>query len=356
MASIDSRVSAWNNVANEAALDNINRFLADADRSANSPRRQRVLRDPVVVDDHIVKPGATTERSNLPKNAYGISLDKAFDTSSQLSVPVSYATAHSKQSLSSKAPSSPSVTSSIKKPNTPQYGNTSLAPHLRTRLSTTGSQFSSKIELVAAIHAHSDTATDKKPSVKLPTTTTYEELIAAQRRHVIPPSEQSHNPNFSRYNSNASETNASSTTPSPNQGLNSWQVIHDHGPNQTTSKPMNSGTAAKSAKLDANCPCSYDNCSMGFGTKNDLDEHKYTEHEGWCKTCDIDTENDEALLAHKMSSLKHICCQFCGKDFHGEAARNNHELRVSLLATLVLVHKLVLTGCRHMDQKPTSSV
>ena len=99
-------------------------------------------------------------------------------------------------------------------------------------------------------------------------------------------------------------------------------------PVQTT-KPMNSGKAAKSAKPGAPFPCSYPDCGVGFKNEGALQKHKYEEHDGYCKRCDLDTENDETLLEHKRFDLRHIACDFCGKDFHSEAGRDRHQLKVS---------------------------
>lgn len=93
--------------------------------------------------------------------------------------------------------------------------------------------------------------------------------------------------------------------------------------------PMNSGIAAKSAKPAAEFPCSYEHCTMGFSNYSALKKHKYQEHDGYCKRCDIDTEDSQTLLEHKRTSLKHISCQYCGEDFKSESGRNLHEVQVS---------------------------
>lgn len=109
------------------------------------------------------------------------------------------------------------------------------------------------------------------------------------------------------------------------------EVVRSSAPTSRTSSsaPMNAGTAAKSANVAASFPCLYADCGMGFKDEKALKDHKFYEHDGYCKLCDIDTEDEQSLLLHKMSSLKHITCQFCGKDFRSEAGRDRHEKLVS---------------------------
>lgn len=95
------------------------------------------------------------------------------------------------------------------------------------------------------------------------------------------------------------------------------------------SKPMNSGTTAKSAFTDSSFPCGYEECGQGFRTFDALKRHKYEEHDGYCERCDVDTPDHDTLTEHKIFSEKHIACYDCGKDFHCEAARDRHSFRVS---------------------------
>ncbi len=92
-------------------------------------------------------------------------------------------------------------------------------------------------------------------------------------------------------------------------------------------KTMNPGTAAKHAKQDSLHPCSYAECSMGFGKLFELKEHKEEEHD-WCRKCDVDCEDWDDLVQHKISSPRHIACQFCGEDFKSEAGKDRHERQV----------------------------
>lgn len=88
---------------------------------------------------------------------------------------------------------------------------------------------------------------------------------------------------------------------------------------------------AKSAKSDAEFPCTYKDCDRGFAVKSALITHKSKEHEGYCKRCDFDTPDDDALLAHRIQSARHICCNVCGKEFRGSGARDEHQFKVGPL-------------------------
>ncbi|KAL9128486.1 MAG: hypothetical protein Q9217_002836 [Psora testacea] len=326
MASVDSRASSWNNVAKAAALNTIDRFLAGTDQTGVNTRDQGVRRNSTVADGKVAQPKGVTQRNDLQENPRGPSIDNVSSVSSQHSAPISYITAHSKQ-LSSCQSLSSSATNKDNKPMARKDDKTFIAPHLRAGLPAAGCQSLAKDELVASIRGHSETRGSQLASNKPPTKNNDGELIAAQQCYPIPPPIQARQPTPTRNSSKPNETSTSYVTSSPDHSHLLKPAYPNDRPVQTTSEPMNSGTAAKSAKSNAKFPCSYDDCSMGFGDKRALNEHKYTEHEGWCKTCDIDTEDDKALLVHKMSSLKHVCCQFCGKDFHTEAARNLHEER-----------------------------
>jgi len=87
--------------------------------------------------------------------------------------------------------------------------------------------------------------------------------------------------------------------------------------------PMNPGTAAKSAKHDSKFPCLYKDCTQGFGKLPDLKAHKSEEHY-YCKVCDVDCEDDDDFLNHKVASERHICCHECGEDFRSESGRDRH--------------------------------
>ena len=98
-------------------------------------------------------------------------------------------------------------------------------------------------------------------------------------------------------------------------------------------KPMNAGLGAKSAKMEMPYPCSYKECTCGFDTRKKLRRHKKEEHD-WCDRCDMDFEDDLALINHRIESTledqgKHIACLDCGDEFVSEAGRNRHMKIVS---------------------------
>lgn len=92
--------------------------------------------------------------------------------------------------------------------------------------------------------------------------------------------------------------------------------------------PMNSGTAAKSAKHSSRFPCSYEDCTQGFERERELKVHKHDNHD-YCRVCDEDFDDDKELLRHKINSDYHICCCVCGDDFHSEGGRDRHQRQVS---------------------------
>lgn len=94
------------------------------------------------------------------------------------------------------------------------------------------------------------------------------------------------------------------------------------------SMPMNTGIKDKSAANDSAFPCSFPNCDRGFTRAKDLKRHKTAEHD-WCSICDVDCEDDIALVKHRIASTlaedgKHVACLRCGEDFGCEAGRNRH--------------------------------
>lgn len=90
---------------------------------------------------------------------------------------------------------------------------------------------------------------------------------------------------------------------------------------------MNAGKSAKSAKQDSKVPCTYEDCTRGFTKETDMKRHKDEDHE-WCRLCNVDCADDEALLEHKVQSEKHICCDICGEDFRSETGKERHMRQV----------------------------
>lgn len=80
--------------------------------------------------------------------------------------------------------------------------------------------------------------------------------------------------------------------------------------------------------------CSFPDCKRAFKSLGQLKQHKASDDAGhdYCKLCDMDFEDDDALHLHKIGSEKHICCEVCSEDFESESGRDRHIRQVNALA------------------------
>lgn len=76
--------------------------------------------------------------------------------------------------------------------------------------------------------------------------------------------------------------------------------------------------------------CSFPDCSRVFKTLGLLKQHKASDDAGhdYCKICDMDFQDDDALHLHKIGSERHICCEVCSEDFSSESGRDRHMRQV----------------------------
>ena len=322
-----SKITAWNEAASKAALDNINRVLTGQDQSSQSTRRQRIVRGSVNADGReTVNSSAVHDNSRFPAapptpSTVTSSRLNSKDTKSSTSDLHKSGLQHSAAHILKTASTAPSQASIETKhfdsrsfatsPVKPSYANRAkaalsltdgnsnvLLPYLRKSPSVGSSQSLSNIEVFSQINkVHSNLPTILATGNASSSKDRYEHLVAARLR---------------------------------SSGSEAMQHDNDKKSDKPTSKPMNSGTAAKSAKTDAKFPCSYDDCSMGFDDITALKKHKYLDHDGYCKLCDVDTEDHESLKQHKRDSLKHVCCQWCSRDFRSESGRDYHERQASI--------------------------
>ena len=359
MTSENVKVTAWNEVASKAALDNINRVLTGTTPQSSQTRRQRVIRDSVSTTKSADYTNARQFERVLPASS---SNDTAPSTDGKGLDPTTPAvrsplprgpalndtasTPVSQASLEKKFFDARShVSNSVK----PSYANTAALsskdvnvnitpPHLRLSFLAHPSQ--NNVSKAEISNARINTNATKPQSERLPSVAPSQKLskwdLFAQINNFPsgPPSQS-----VTSYASSTRPTYedlvaAQSNKPTRDPSL----VERDTKPTTTSSKPMNSGMAAKSAKKDAPFPCSYDDCSMGFKDINALRKHKYEDHDGWCKLCDVDTEGYEAFLEHKKESMRHIVCVWCGKDFRSESGRDYHERQVSIFDLALVAH------------------
>ena len=87
------------------------------------------------------------------------------------------------------------------------------------------------------------------------------------------------------------------------------------------------GHNPNSAHFNKKFPCTYAGCGRRFDDKKGLVRHKDSEHD-YCKVCDEDFKDEEALHLHKMQSEKHVVCNICGVEFMSEPGRDRHAKQV----------------------------
>ena len=118
---------------------------------------------------------------------------------------------------------------------------------------------------------------------------------------------------------------------------------------------MNPDSSSKSAAKNSRFPCTFKDCDRGFAKSKDLKRHKKADHE-WCEVCDLDFENDRALVDHKKEVTiaantkdggKHNACLVCGEDFMCVAGRVRHAKLVSS------VHQ---SNMSHFTPKPSIQI
>lgn len=90
---------------------------------------------------------------------------------------------------------------------------------------------------------------------------------------------------------------------------------------QQTEAPLKMGKAY---------PCPWETCALGFETLKLLKKHKLDRHD-YCKKCDLDFNDFQHHLDHKIGSPNHITCPVCGEDFKSSGGRDAHIRAVSLL-------------------------
>ncbi|KAL8788032.1 MAG: hypothetical protein Q9195_007498 [Heterodermia aff. obscurata] len=95
------------------------------------------------------------------------------------------------------------------------------------------------------------------------------------------------------------------------------KVLHDA---QNSKTP---GHNPHSAHFSKQFACTYESCGRRFDNQKSLIIHKDKEHD-YCRVCDEDFKDDEALHFHKMQSEKHVVCNICGVEFKSEPGRDRH--------------------------------
>lgn len=101
------------------------------------------------------------------------------------------------------------------------------------------------------------------------------------------------------------------------------KIVHDA---QNSKTPGHNPNSAHHSKPHA---CSYKGCNRRFDKEKGLRIHKEAEHD-YCKVCDEDFDDSDALHFHKMQSEKHVVCNICGIEFLSEPGRDRHAKQVSL--------------------------
>lgn len=112
------------------------------------------------------------------------------------------------------------------------------------------------------------------------------------------------------------------------EGKAKTKALHDA---QNSKTP---GHNPQSAHFSKKFPCTFKGCGRRFDDEKGLKRHKDSEHD-YCKVCDEDFDDDEALHLHKMQSEKHVVCNICGVEFNSEPGRDRHAKQVYLPSPMV---------------------
>ena len=99
------------------------------------------------------------------------------------------------------------------------------------------------------------------------------------------------------------------------------KVLHDAENSKTP------GHNPHSAHFSKQFACSYESCGRRFDNEKSLIIHKDKEHD-YCRVCNLDFKDDDALHFHKMQSEKHVVCNICGVEFLSEPGRDRHAKQV----------------------------
>lgn len=123
--------------------------------------------------------------------------------------------------------------------------------------------------------------------------------------------------------------------------------VHDDSDDDGSSHQESTGSLPK-------IKCTYANCQKRFDTIKEMKRHKTNapEHD-YCKKCDVDCEDWDALVQHKVDAMapfldrrqepgatpKHIVCEFCGQNFESFGGRklhreHNHKAQQDIRCTL----------------------
>ena len=95
--------------------------------------------------------------------------------------------------------------------------------------------------------------------------------------------------------------------------------------------------------------CTYQDCQRLFQKESSLIRHKEEEH-WWCSRCDVDNEDEEAYIKHKMASAKHITCRHCDIEFRSEPGLWSHLEQV-MLSIVCLIQPLMPPTSRTLSSK-----
>ena len=116
-------------------------------------------------------------------------------------------------------------------------------------------------------------------------------------------------------------TTTASQTSQPSQPQPGRHALHDVENSKTP------GHNPNSAHFSKKFPCSYKGCGRRFNERKHLIQHKTEEHD-YCKVCNEDYEDEDALHMHKMQSERHVVCNICGIEFQSEPGRDRHAKQV----------------------------
>lgn len=105
---------------------------------------------------------------------------------------------------------------------------------------------------------------------------------------------------------------------------------------------MESGSSGE----DCHIKCTYQDCGLSFPTEKLMKRHKVGGHDFYCKKCDVDCEDYEKELHHRLTARSesgkrmHIACAVCGLKLKSMDGLDDHRRKVRTVLIRIRSHPL----------------